>query len=694
MSALSIQVPFPVFQGRDGQPLENGYVWIGEPNLNPQTNPVVAYYDAAMTIVAPQPLRTLNGYVSRAGTPAQIYVDGVNFSILVQDSKGSMVYNFPDGTGISPDACGVTYDPPFTDSVPYPVCEKLAQTVSVKDFGAVGDGVTNDTAAIQAAADAADGKTLFFPKGTYLVSEQGTAYGAVNYCIYPDIANLYWEGEGDESIIKLNLHRSPSGASDYTVICLAQKVTGDVEIRNLQIESAQRVDTSHNGPWAVSLGANDSTNFGQQENVIIENVVMTYISIALHGKGGKKIFFRDNDITIQAGGLFPGGLNPDAQVVNVFAAHDGSASPIGQVTELMEISGNTVTCDGVYDDHFLYSIGTFSTLVVENNYIRQAPLDAIFKVRGLDSASGIDNYERVVFRNNVCETANNAQFVVFSETGRIKSLEITGNKGTGLGSISSKFIETDNYLVENAVVANNKFADAALEAVTFNVGNSTASVGACTMFNNNFANYNTAEDGKRCVTADSFQNWVIFNNTMTPAGAGSGAAISVSTTAATSDAASVYIYNNQDNQSNNNFGFGTTSPAGVFADRAMAIASPTGGEFIAENTTGSIVDNDLIGGFAFKLNDTSGNDPHYSGIKARANGTVGAMDLEFYSALENYENDDPDAVLLSGGAWVIRDGITAPATIANYASIYVDAADGDLKIKFGDGTVKTIVTDS
>lgn len=136
MSALSIQVPFPVFQGRDGQPLENGYIWIGEPNLNPQTNPVVAYYDAALTIVAPQPLRTLNGYVSRAGTPAQIYVDGVNFSILVQDSKGSMVYNFPDGTGISPDACGVTYNPPFTGGTPTPVCEKLAEAISVKDFGA------------------------------------------------------------------------------------------------------------------------------------------------------------------------------------------------------------------------------------------------------------------------------------------------------------------------------------------------------------------------------------------------------------------------------------------------------------------------------------------------------------------------------------------------------------------------------
>lgn len=36
----------------------------------------------------------------------------------------------------------------------------------------------------------------------------------------------------------------------------------------------------------------------------------------------------------------------------------------------------------------------------------------------------------------------------------------------------------------------------------------------------------------------------------------------------------------------------------------------------------------------------------------------------------------------------------APPTIAGHVSIYVDPADGDLKVKFGDGTVKTIVTDT
>ena len=209
MSALSIQVPFPVFNDRDGQPLDNGYVWIGVPNLPPQTNPVTVYFDEALTQPAAQPLRTINGYIANAGSPAQVYINGVNFSVLVQDSKGTMVYNFPEGTGISGDASGVDYTPDassllfpggtisvasaldqITDeatgssiigfeqsganAVPRSVQDKLREyAVSVKDFGAVGDGVADDRGAINAAFAAVIGRgcgTVFFPFGTYFVS--------------------------------------------------------------------------------------------------------------------------------------------------------------------------------------------------------------------------------------------------------------------------------------------------------------------------------------------------------------------------------------------------------------------------------------------------------------------------------------------------------------------------------------------
>lgn len=41
----------------------------------------------------------------------------------------------------------------------------------------------------------------------------------------------------------------------------------------------------------------------------------------------------------------------------------------------------------------------------------------------------------------------------------------------------------------------------------------------------------------------------------------------------------------------------------------------------------------------------------------------------------------------------LLDGISAPAAVAGWAFLFVDSADGDLKVRFGDGVTKTIVTD-
>jgi hypothetical protein len=42
---------------------------------------------------------------------------------------------------------------------------------------------------------------------------------------------------------------------------------------------------------------------------------------------------------------------------------------------------------------------------------------------------------------------------------------------------------------------------------------------------------------------------------------------------------------------------------------------------------------------------------------------------------------------------IVTDGVTAPTSAVGFAHIYVDTADGDLKVRFGDGVTKTITTD-
>lgn len=66
----------------------------------------------------------------------------------------------------------VGYIPAGTGAVATTVQTKLRETVSVKDFGAVGDGVTDDTAAIQAAINT--GKNVSFPAANYRITAQLT----------------------------------------------------------------------------------------------------------------------------------------------------------------------------------------------------------------------------------------------------------------------------------------------------------------------------------------------------------------------------------------------------------------------------------------------------------------------------------------------------------------------------------------
>ena len=61
-----------------------------------------------------------------------------------------------------------TFVPAGAGATPRPIHDKLGDVVSVRDFGAAGDGVTDDTIAIQAALTAH--KAVVVPEGTYRIS--------------------------------------------------------------------------------------------------------------------------------------------------------------------------------------------------------------------------------------------------------------------------------------------------------------------------------------------------------------------------------------------------------------------------------------------------------------------------------------------------------------------------------------------
>lgn len=185
MSAIEITPPFPVYFDETGKALESGYIYIGTANLEPIANPIPVYWDVALAVPASQPIRTINGYPSRAGSPASIYANS-DYSLTVKDKHGRLIYTSPTNTDPSDTLRGDlanTSDPTLGDAligVKRTATGAVATTLhtyiegqvfNVKtDFGATGDGTTNDRDAIQAAITAAGNGVLYFPYGTYRVN--------------------------------------------------------------------------------------------------------------------------------------------------------------------------------------------------------------------------------------------------------------------------------------------------------------------------------------------------------------------------------------------------------------------------------------------------------------------------------------------------------------------------------------------
>ena len=105
---------------------------------------------------------------TEAGPNSVVFASGLTFGDEVQ----FVVYG--QAVGVA-DASNVGYLPAGTGAVATDVQSKLRESVSVLDFGAVGDGVTDDTAAFTNAASAAGTKWVFVPSALYKIT--GTVTG-------------------------------------------------------------------------------------------------------------------------------------------------------------------------------------------------------------------------------------------------------------------------------------------------------------------------------------------------------------------------------------------------------------------------------------------------------------------------------------------------------------------------------------
>ena len=192
--------PFPLFLDLRGALLDGGYIYVGTADADPEVSPITVYFDADLTIVAQQPLRTRGGFIVNGANPAFVFVDADDYSMRTRDADGNLVSYAPSAveTGGTP----VAYQPLDDDLT---AIAALATTAFGRSLL-----VLANAAALKAAAGVVDG----------IPTSGGTVTG-----------NIVRSGSGphlyhvDPAYTSGRVFRTDSGASDPT------SLPGDIWIK-------------------------------------------------------------------------------------------------------------------------------------------------------------------------------------------------------------------------------------------------------------------------------------------------------------------------------------------------------------------------------------------------------------------------------------------------------------------------------
>jgi hypothetical protein len=271
------------------------------------TTPQTTYTSASGSTAHTNPI-ILNS-AGRVATGEIWLTAGSDYKFVLYTSSDVLIATWDNisginGTGIATNAANVQYDPAGASAVSTTVQAKLRQYVSVIDFGAVGNGVTDDTVAIQTALNNSAGRSVYIPKGTYIVTS------------LTGISNIEILGENQDSSI-FKRKNADAGASPMFNFTSKNKI----KISNCTFDGNK---LSQSNTQAI-------LNFDACENININNCTITNAKT-------------NNGINLTNG---TGGTNEEQITIqnSIIKNCDGDAIYVSK-TFFVEVDNNLLTNNG------------------------------------------------------------------------------------------------------------------------------------------------------------------------------------------------------------------------------------------------------------------------------------------------------------------------------------------------------------
>jgi hypothetical protein len=375
----------------------------------------------------------------------------------------------------------VTYTPAGGTAVASNVQSKLRELISVKDFGAVGDGVTNDTTAIQNAISylvSVGGGILYFPTGQYRCNTNLSVTGS----------NIRLLGAG-RGASRINFYSTSGTCLDFSGaigLCGLE----DIALYTINATSGKLVAANNitrflvqgvllNGAPAGSNLANTLLDIVGANAVIVNSIFYGATTLGIGLTNGSNYFLHNVDVDMN--GITGAALSITTSTVSTIVSSSifrkGNFSVItgtstctfigthfDQPLAAMQVN----SCSGVYftaGSKFSnsggagLSVSTSSQVTIDNCQVFKNALDGIIFNNGCSEFS-VKNC--LIDGNNTGNTASRAGLNIFATC---NNFSITGNRiGNITGSYNGHqkhgiFIQpgtSDHYIISDNNVLNNE----------------------------------------------------------------------------------------------------------------------------------------------------------------------------------------------------------------------------------------------